>query len=116
MTGASTTDRRPIDDYESVIEWEKSFRNFWRTEGPPQEWKDALDRFVSFCEAEPDDIIDEVLRPVPTGEGLLLRTRARRKYIRLIYEFEEQEDRFAANGVRSFMIHNGVAMTPTILR
>lgn len=116
MADAGATNGRAIDGYQSVAEWEKSFRSFWRTDGPPPEWKAALERFVSFCEVEPDDIIDEVLRPAPTGEGLLLRTRARRKYVRLIEEFEEQEDRFTANGVRSFMIHNGVAMTPTILR
>lgn len=116
MTATSSTDRRPIDDYQSVADWGQSFRNFWRIEGPPPEWKEALERFASFCEAEPDDIIDEVLKPAPTGDGLLLRTRARRKYIQLINEFEAQESRSTANGVRSFMIHNGVAMTPTILR
>jgi hypothetical protein len=112
----STSNDGASDDSESVAEWAKSFRSFWRTDGPPPEWKAALERFSSFCEATPDEIIDEVLRPQPTGEGLRLRTRARRKYIRLIEEFEEQENRSTANGVRSFMIHNGVAMTPTILR
>ncbi len=115
MTG-DADQPRPIDDQTTVTEWEKSFRAFWRRAGPPPEWKDALERFVSFCETQPDDIIDEVLRPAPTGEGLQLRTRARRKYVRLIEDFETQENRAAANGVRSFMIHNGVAMTPSILR
>jgi hypothetical protein len=107
---------RPMDEYASVREWDASFRHFWRSEAPPAAWKDALARFVASCGADPDAIINEVLQPAPSGEGVLLRTRARRKYVQLIEEFERAEGRQAANAVRSFMIHNGVAMAPSILR
>lgn len=107
---------RPIDEYQTVQEWNFSFRNFWDDGDVPREWIDVLARFVDSCDMDPDSIIDEVLKPQPTGEGVLLRTRTRRKYVQLIDEFEVREGRAAANAVRSFMIHNGVAMTPSILR
>jgi len=107
---------RALESYGSVREWQFSFQNFWRTDGPPDSWKAALGRFAEQNGTDPDAIIDEVLKPAPAGEGLLLRTRARRKYVELVDDFERQEGRAAANAVRSFLIHNGIAMTPGILR
>ncbi len=112
-----TAETTALLDYASVREWRSSFCNFWRSEAPPEEAMRALERFVASCGSSPDEIIDEVLKPQPSGEGLMLRTRARRKYMRLIEQFEEQEgSREVANYVRSFMIHNGVAMNPSILK
>ena len=112
-----TTETATLLDYASVRVWHASFRNFWRSEAPPEQATRALERFVAYCGSNPNEIIDEVLKPQPSGEGLMLRTRARRKYMRLIEEFEQQEgSREIANYVRSFMNHNGGAMNPSNLK
>ena len=77
----------------------------------------TLERACAFMDSDPDAMVGECLRPAKVGEGLVLRVRARRKYIDLIAAFEQQEgSRDAGNAVRSFFIHNGVAMTPSALR
>ena len=106
----------PIRDYASVGEWRKSVSKFWRATPPPDDWLETLEAFCRFAGTNPDAIIDEILSPAPTGEGLRLRTRARRKWVELINEFEGYVGRDKANHVRSFVIHNGVAMNPSILR
>ena len=106
----------PIRDYASVDEWRKSVSKFWRATPPPDDWLETLEAFCRFAGTNPDAIIDEILSPAPTGEGLLLRTRARRKWVELIDEFEGYVGREKANHIRSFVIHNGVAMNPSILR
>ena len=106
----------PIRDYASVGEWRKSVSKFWRATPPPDDWLETLEAFCRFAGTNPDAIIDEILSPAPTGEGLLLRTRARRKWVELIDEFEGYVGREKANHVRSFVIHNGVAMNPSVLR
>lgn len=105
-----------IEDYSTVHDWNHSFSNFWRSPAPPRQWQQTLQQFCKFSGTEPDAIIDEILRPEPTGEGLRLRTRARRKWVDLVDEFERYVGRDKANHVRSFLIHNGVAMNPSILR
>jgi hypothetical protein len=101
----------------SVRQWAASYQQSWHAPLPEVEALDALRRFVAMCGTEPDAIVDEVLRPGPRGEGLVLRTRARRKYMQLIDEFEQREgSRRIANYVRSFLIHNGVAMNPEALK
>jgi nitroreductase len=106
----------PLEEYTTVRDWAFSFSNFWRAPAPAMEAHAALEQFCRFCGSEPDAIIDEILRPEPSGEGLQLRTRARRKWVEIIDDFEGHVGRERANYVRSFMIHNGVAMNPSILR
>lgn len=101
----------------TVRQWLASYQQFWRSGPPPEEALVALERFLAFCEATPEAIVGEVLKPKASGEGLLLRTRARRAAVERIAAFEEAEgSRRAANWVRSFLIHNGIAMSPAILR
>ena len=110
------TEPHPLMEYRTVRQWFGSFQLFWRSDPPPQEWLSSLERFLVMCESDPDAIVDEVLKPQPAGEGLMLRVRARRRYMELIDSFEEAEgSRDVANHVRSFMIHNGIAMSPGIL-
>lgn len=90
-------------------------------------WGGALDRgkenellrpLVRFCDnvgKAPDEMIDECLRRSAEGGPFVLRTRARREYIDKIAIFESDTDRDTANIVRSFFIHNGVAMNPSVL-
>ncbi len=106
-----------LDEFESVQVWRSSHREFWRGAELEEVELSALERFVSFCEADPDEIIGEVLQSQAGSDKVMLKTRARRKYIQLIDDFEAAEkSRRVSNGVRSFMIHNGVAMNPSILR
>jgi nitroreductase len=115
--GTAADPNDPLLELESVKQWWASYQQFWRSGPPPGEALDALRRFTEASGCKPDDIVDEVLRPAASGEGLMLRTRARRKYMDLVAEFEEREgSREAANYVRSFMIHNGIAMSPGIQR
>jgi hypothetical protein len=116
MTASPSADAAALEDFRSIQQWRQSFARFWRGGEPEQAAFEALARFVAVNEVTPDEIIDQVLRSKESGD-LMLRTRARRKWMGLIQEFEDAEQsRDAANGVRSFMIHNGVAMNPPILR
>jgi nitroreductase len=101
----------------TVRTWFSSYQESWQAPIPKRDALQALQKFVQLAGLEPDAIIDDVLRTAPSGEGLVLRTRARRKYMQLIEQFEQQEgSRTQANYVRSFMIHNGVAMNPAALK
>lgn len=101
----------------TVRVWLFSYQESWRSKLSEDAALGTLAKFVQFCGTEPDAIIAEVLQPLSSGDGMVLRTRGRRKYMKLIDEFEQREgSREVANYVRSFMIHNGVAMNPTILK
>ena len=64
----------------------------------------------------PDEMVEECLRRSAAGGPFILRTKARRDYIDRIDKFEAHTgSRDDANAVRSFFIHNGVAMNPSIL-
>ena len=114
----------PIREYESVRLWLKEYAAFWNftpsqleADEEMQTMLATLERACAFMDSDPDAMVGECLRPAKVGEGLVLRVRARRKYIDLIAAFEQQEgSRDAGNAVRSFFIHNGVAMTPSALR
>jgi hypothetical protein len=102
---------------ESVRRWLASRRGLWGDTGDDARLLDALRRFCERNGKTPDAMIDECLRRPAEGGAFVLRTRARREYIRLIDAFEKDEgSRAAGNAVRSFFIHNGVAMNPSILR
>lgn len=108
---------KPIHDYDSVRIWLAGYAEYWGGTEVEPEALEALGQFCQMLDHDPDNIIGECLRPEPSGEGLMLRTRARRRYIERIAEFEAQEgSRQKGNAVRSFFIHNGVAMNPSILK
>jgi len=112
-----TTLEKPIKSYESVQVWLESYARFWGSALEEEESFETLARFCDLVNKDPDGIIGDCLRPQEEGDRLLLSTRARRRYIEQIQEFERQEgSRHKANIIRSFFIHNGVAMNPSILR
>jgi hypothetical protein len=104
---------------ESVRRWLASRLVFWGGAANKGKEEQLLSTLASFCETaqkSPDEMIDECLRRSTEGGPFVLRTRARRGYIDLIAKFEEQTgSRDTANVVRSFFIHNGVAMNPSVL-
>ena len=104
---------------ESVQRWHEYYRQHW---GPPPDWDfklQALARFADFVGKSPDQMIGECLREVEGGYKKI-RAKKRRFYIQKIKEFEESiggvQGRNWANAVRSFFIHNGVAMSTDILK
>ncbi len=107
---------KTITNYETVRVWLASYAQFWGEE-VDQESLQALAHFCERTGQDPDSIIGECLQPSASGEGRTLKVRARRKYIEAINQFEaETGSRDAANAVRSFLIHNGVLVSPSILR
>lgn len=107
---------QPIEKFPSVQVWRESYQSFWG-ERLPQEALQTLQRFCAMIGEDPDSMVNACLRPQGEGSRFLLSTRARRRYMEQIDAFEHQErSRERANFVRSFFIHNGVAMNPPILR
>ncbi len=95
--------------------WGATRRSLWGSVGDNEGLLETLSRFCEAVGKDPDAMIDDCLQPAKEGEGLMLRMRARREYVSRIEQFESSTGREAANVVRSFFIHNGVAMNPSIL-
>lgn len=101
--------------YESVRVWLADHARHWGEEDPQATPK--LGVLAEFCRRvgkDPDAMIDECLREA--DEGVRIRLKARRRYIELIREFEatHERGREAGNVVRSFFIHNGIAMSADV--
>lgn len=106
-----------IRSAESVRRWIESRAGLWGSASVSDELVETLARFCEEVGQGPDEMIGECLRPAPDSEAFMLRTRARRRYMEEIAKFEERTgSRRLANVVRSFFIHNGVAMNPPILQ
>jgi|SRR5581483_339205 len=70
----------------------------------------VLEEFCRFCGETPDAIIASLFRP--TDDGPRINLKRRRQIIEWIDSFErEHGGRATGNLIRSFLIHNGVAMT-----
>jgi hypothetical protein len=105
-----------IQTYESTRRWLASRASLWGSRGDSEEIMEILAQFCEIAGKNPDDMVDECLRRSIEGGPFVLRTRARKEYIERIERFEaDTGSRDAANAVRSFFIHNGVAMSPSIL-
>lgn len=109
---------KPIGEYDSVKDWFDGYEQSWGRRDNEEPYKlEVLESFCRFVAKDPDTMIAECLRPLEDGYKKI-RPKTRRNYIARIEEFEagEQGGRRAANVVRSFLIHNGVAMSADILR
>lgn len=101
---------------ESTRRWFSSLLDLWGPTGVRPGLLETLGTFCARVEKTPDEIIDECLRATTGGDTFVLRTRARKQYMEQIELFETQTaSRDQANVVRSFFIHNGIAMNPSIL-
>lgn len=75
-----------------------------------QEKLEVLEKFCSFCGETPDALIATLFRP--TDDGPRINLKRRRQIIEWIESFEpEHGGRATGNLIRSFLIHNGVALT-----
>jgi len=108
-----------IAQQQAVQTWYNYYSQHW---GPPKDWQFKLQALARFCQwvgKGPDELVADCLREV---EGGFKRIRAKRRrfYMAKIKEFEEGigglQGRQWGNAVRSFFIHNGVAMSADILR
>lgn len=109
-------DTADVRNAESTRRWLSSRQDLWGASANGDALVDTLTRFCQFAGKSPDEMVDDCLRPGKAGETLTLRTRARRQYIDLIEKFEAASNsRSEANVARSFLIHNGIAMNPSIL-
>jgi hypothetical protein len=100
-----------VTDYESVKTWMKS-AGF----DGEDERLGALEEYCRLVGQTPDEIIATCLKQV--GEGQFkLKLKTRTKYANLIDEFQKgPAGQRRGNYVRSFLIHNGVMLTSSILR
>lgn len=110
---------RPLGEYARVRIWLEGLEKSWGAD-PESEQKEklaVLERFCGFAGKDPDEIVAECLRPVDNGMEKI-RYKARHAYIEQIEQFEASpgESRTTGNAVRSFFIHNGVAMGGRVLR
>ncbi len=105
-----------VRGYESTRRWLASRLVWWGPTGEDEVLLETLARFCEIAGKNPDEMVDECLRRSTEGGPFVLRTRARRGYIDLINKFESDTgSRQEANAVRSFFIHKGVAMNPSVL-
>jgi len=107
---------KPIAEYDRVRLWLEDFEKSWGERHDGSAELSALEAFCDFVGKDPDAIVADLLTPVEGGYEKI-RYKARHRYIELISEFEaNREGRQAGNAVRSFLIHNGVAVGTRILR
>jgi len=103
---------------ESVARWLRAYDAHWNVRQTDLETRaklEVLGRFCAVCGQQPDELVAGLFRPTP--EGTRIRLKRRREVMALIDEFEAGNGgRPAGNTVRSFLIHNGVALSAPPLR
>jgi hypothetical protein len=107
-----------------VQRWLQAHGAFWGETSAASEVQrklEVLAGFCGFCDQAPDELVDSLFRQTP--EGPRIKLKRRRAVMAQIDEFEREfgkgnvtVGREAGNVVRSFLIHNGVALTATPLR
>ena len=113
-----------VGQFATVTKWLSAYGSHWNrgaAEADQQRKLEVLRRYCEFAERDPDALVANLLRETPTGQKIWLKRR--RAEMARIDEFETvvvggdpRAGREAGNAVRSFFIHNGVALTATPLR
>ena len=113
-----TSDSLALGSKATVAAWLRAYNDHWEVEIDDVETRGKLEvlaRFCASCEKDPDELVAWLFRQTP--EGPRIRLRRRREVMGLIDAFEQQHGgRPAGNVVRSFLIHNGVALSAPPLR
>jgi hypothetical protein len=111
-----------LANQETVKLWLQAYLAHWKLSPSDRETTaklEVLGRFCAYCGSQPDELVRSLFRPTP--EGPRIRLKRRREVMALIDEFEKsvaddpRQARPAGNTVRSFLIHNGVALSATPL-
>lgn len=110
--------------YPSVRQWLQAHGEHWNQPAEEAERRRKLEvlvRYCEFAERDPDALVGHLFRETPTGTKIWLKRR--RAEMARIESFEaafvprdRRAGRQAGNVVRSFFIHNGVALTATPFR
>ncbi len=107
-----------LAEQETVGTWLRAYDAHWSVQQSGDETRaklEVLARFCTTCGRQPDELVAWLFRP--TVEGPRIRLKRRREVMALIDQFEaENGGRAAGNTVRSFLIHNGVALSAAPLR
>jgi len=113
-----------VGEFATVRRWLSAVGSHWNrsaTDADQQRRLEVLRRYCEYVERDPDALVANLLRETPTGQKIWLKRR--RAEMARIDEFEAvvadrdaRAGREAGNAVRSFFIHNGVALTATPLR
>ena len=110
-----------VENYASqttVVAWFLAYETHWevsQNDGEIRAKLQVVSHFCQICENDPDELVASLFRATP--EGPRIRLKRRREVMALIDEFERDNGgRAAGNIVRSFLIHNGVALSATPLR
>jgi len=113
-----------VGQFATVKQWLSAFGSHWNRAGGEADERrklEALHRYCEFAGRDPDALVANLLRETPTGQKIWLKRR--RAEMARIDEFETvvadsdtRAGREAGNAVRSFFIHNGVALTATPFR
>jgi len=112
------SDAETLAGQETVGRWLRAYDAQWnvkQTDGETRAKLEVLARFCAVCGKQPDELVTWLFRPTP--EGPRIRLKRRREVMALIDRFEaDNGGRAAGNTVRSFLIHNGVALSAAPLR
>jgi len=115
-----------IGELPEVKHWLESQARLLNRSQEEADRRRKLDTLRSFCviqQIDPDALVRSLFRPTP--EGPRIKLKRRRIVMEQIAEFEakareETQDvrraRDTGNVVRSFLIHNGVAMSAPVVR
>jgi hypothetical protein len=114
-----------LGEVPTVKHWLAAQARHWNRSAQDADTRRKLDTLRAFCETtqiDPDALVKGLFRPTP--EGPRIRLKRRREVMAQIAEFEakalETQDvrraRDTGNVVRSFLIHNGVAMSAPVVR
>ena len=110
--------------YTTVQHWLQAYGSHWNRSAEEAERRRKTDVLRRYCEVrgrDPDLLVSSLFRETP--EGPRIRLKRRRLEMAKIDEFEAtsaegdlRRGREVGNIVRSFFIHNGVALTATPFR
>jgi hypothetical protein len=122
--GAPGSRQDDLAELACVQRWLRAHGAFWGETSTASEVERKLRVLAAFCgscDSSPDELVDSLFRQTP--EGRRIKLKRRRAVMAQIDEFEREfgsgdltVGREAGNVVRSFLIHNGVALTATPLQ
>ena len=110
--------------FATVRQWVQAYGSHWtapRSEAEATRRLEVLRRFCEFCGKDPDSLVRSLFRDTPQGPRIRLKRRREvmaqiDAFEALVAEGNTRRGREMGNIVRSFLIHNGVALTATPLR
>jgi hypothetical protein len=113
-----------LASFATVQQWIQAHVGHWtrgHSEAEDSRRLEVLRRYCEFCGKDPDALVRYLFRDTPQGPRI--RLKRRREVMAQIDTFEAmagesdvRRGREIGNIVRSFLIHNGVALTATPLR